>query len=228
MAQNININEFIFGSAAAEKKLEVINAMPDADIRKATSATIIRIVKECMDKETEKFCIKNERRKGNNWNSTIEYLYIYNSRPILMLYVQNSSTDTSTSVRYEDFNGGSTYRGSCHLGSFTYDASSVARVVRCILAEYVYYKWIEKDAREAQAKIDALLHHKVVNPVYNHFYDEWDCWHRMEYNKDLRDRYYGGKKAVEEYAKAHVAELTGKSVEEIQAIYKQVFVGKIK
>lgn len=224
----ININQFIFGRTDAEKKLQVINEMSAADIRKATQLTILRIVKECMDKESKKFYIKNDRRAGNDWNSTIEYLYVNNERPILMLYVQGGNTDTSTAVSYSDFNYGTVYHGTCRLGSFSYCASDIAAVVRCILAEYVYYKWIEKEAREAQAKIDALLHYKVVNPVLNHYYEKWDCWHRMEYNKDLRDRYYGGKQAIEDYANAHVAELSGKSTEKLQDIYKKVFVGEIK
>jgi hypothetical protein len=45
----------------------------------------------------------------------------------------------------------------------------------------------------------------------------------MEYNDSLRKAYYAGKKAVEEYAKENVEELFGKSVEELQTIYKQVF-----
>jgi hypothetical protein len=45
----------------------------------------------------------------------------------------------------------------------------------------------------------------------------------MEYNDRLRKAYYAGKKAVEEYAKEHAEELFGKSVEELQTIYKQVF-----
>ena len=224
----MDINVFIFGNTNAEKKLQVINEMPASDIRKATQLTILRIVKECMDKESKKFYIKGDRRAGNDWNSNIEYLYVNNERPILMLYVQGGNTDTSTPVSYSDFNYGAVYRGSCRLGTFSYAASDIAAVVRCILAEYVYYKWIEKEEREAQAKIDELLHYSVVNPVLNHYYEKWDCWHRMEYNKDLRDRYNGGKKAIEEYAKAHVAELSGKSTEELQAIYKKVFVGEIK
>jgi len=39
----------------------------------------------------------------------------------------------------------------------------------------------------------------------------------------LRNAYYAGKKAVEEYAKEHAEELYDKPVEELQTIYKQVF-----
>lgn len=226
----ININEFIFGRTNAEKKLQVINEMPDADIRKATSATMLRVIKECMD-EREKFYIKSNRREGNDWNSTIEYLYIHNGRPVLMLYVQGGNTDTSTTERYENFNSGSNYRGSCRLGSFSYSSKDIARTIRCILSEYVYYKWIEKDEREARKKVDALLHYTVLNPVLNYYYEAWRCKFQGGYPgapHDKLDRYHAGEQAVKDYVKTHVAELTGKSTEELQAIYKKVFVGAIK
>ena len=220
--EKTNVNEFIFGNMKAEEKLEVIKNLGIAGVRRVSPATILRIINECKD-DVGNFRIKNDRRVGNNWNSTIEYLYVYKNRPILMLYVQGGNTDTSTSVGYDDFNSCNQYHGHCKLGGFTYDSDDIADVIRCILSEYVYYTDIEKAERERAQKFDTIAGWRVVNPVYNYFYEKWDCWHRMEYNTNLRNAYYAGKKAVEEYAKEHAEELYDKPVEELYTIYKQVF-----
>lgn len=223
--ENIDINKFLFGRTNPTKKIEVINSLSLSDLRKTTPATILRIISECKN-DNGNFWIDSDRRAGNNWNSTIEHLYIYGNRPMLMLYVQDDSTDTSTSVSYTEFNSCNGYRGSCRLGSFRYDADEVANVIRCILAEYIYYTYIEKGEREQAQRIAKLLNYKVVNPVCDYFY------------KDLRlsnlpfsyatttpryKQYCNGKKAIENYAKEHVNDLEGKTEEELIAIYKKVF-----
>ena len=230
MEKNINVNEFIFGRTKAEKKLQVLDAMSDNDIRKASDATILRIYKECRGKDSDgkpndRFWINCDRRAGNNWNSTIEFIYEYKGRAMVCLYVQNSSTDTSTCDSYANFNYGSRYNGSCSLGSFTYDADEIAGVIRCILKEFVYYKYIERAEREHKEKIAALLHWKIANPVYNKFYDLWRCKYESGGWRDTpnTDRYHRAKKAVENYATEHVDELTGMSAEELQKIYSDIF-----
>lgn len=218
----INVNEYVFDNTKAEEKLEVLNSLSIEGIRKVFPATILRIINECKD-DIGNFRINNDRRAGNNWNSTIEYLYIYKNRPILMLYVQGGNTDTSTSVSYNEFNSCNQYHGHCKLGGFIYDSDGIADVIRCILSEYVYYTDIEKAERKRVQKFDTIAGWRVVNPVYNYFYEKWDCWHRMKYNTNLHNAYNAGKKAVEEYAKKHTEELYDKPVEELQTIYKQVF-----
>lgn len=231
MEKRINVNEFIFGRTKAEKKLQVLDAMSDNDIRKASDATILRIYKECRGKDSDgkpndRFWIDNKRRAGNNRNSTIEFIYEYKGKAMVSLYVQNSSTDTSTCDYYANFNYGSRYNGSCRLGSFTYDADEIAGVIRCILKEFVYYKYIERAERERREKVAALLHWKIYNPVCNHFYDEWRC--KYESGGVFRstprlDRYYRAKNAVKDYVQEHADELFGKSAEELQAIYRRIF-----
>lgn len=236
MKQAFNINEFLFGRTKAEKKLEVLDSLNGTELRKATDATILRIFKECRGKDgngkpRDKFYINNGRRAGNLlggsnfWNSTIEFIHEYKGRAYIEFYVQNTKTDWGESVDYNTFKSGSEYRGYCsHLNtSFRYDSNDVANVIRCILKEFVYYKYIEKAERDKAKKLESIAGWKIINPVSNYFYEKWDCWHRMEYNSDLRKAYYAGKNAVEEYAKSHVDELFGKSVEELQAIYKEVF-----
>lgn len=231
MEKKINVNEFIFGRTKAEKKLQVLDAMSDNDIRKTSDATILRIYKECRGKDSDgkpndRFWIKSDRRAGNNWNSTIEFIYEHKGKAMVCLYVQNSSTDTSTCDSYANFNYGSKYNGSCRLGSFTYDADEIADVIRCILKEFVYYKYIERAERERREKVAALLHYKIYNPVCNHFYDEWRC--KYESGGVFRstprlDRYHRAEKAVKDYVQEHADELFGKSAEELQAIYRKIF-----
>ena len=231
MEKKINVNEFIFGRTKAEKKLQVLDAMSDNDIRKTSDATILRIYKECRGKDSDgkpndRFWIKSDRRAGNNWNSTIEFIYEYKGKAMVCLYVQNSSTDTSTCDSYTNFNYGSKYNGSCRLGSFTYDADEIAGVIRCILKEFVYYKYIERAERERREKVAALLHWKIYNPVANHFYDEWRCKYDGGYPgapHSRIDRYHRAEKAVKDYVQEHADELFGKSAEELQAIYRRIF-----
>ena len=230
MAQsNININEFLFGRTRAEKKLETIKAMSDADIRKATSVTILRIYKECKEKGRDRFYISSDRRVGNNWCSTIEFIYEYKGKPMLCLYVQNSSTDSSECVSYIEFNGANRYNGYCrNLGkSFTYDSSDIARTIRCILMEYVYWKYIEKAERERSENIRKVLYEVgKFGKVCDYFYDDWRCKYEMGgWNSPTprTNRYYRAKKAVVSYVEEHLDELIGKTSEEVQSIFKQIF-----
>lgn len=228
--KNINVNEFIFGRTRAEKKLEVLDAMSDIDIRKVTDATILRIYKECRGKDSDgkpndRFWINGSRRAGNNWNSTIEFVYEHQGRPYLCLYIQNSNTDSSITKSLDEFRRGGSWCGSIR-GTYTYSMEDVSRVLRCILKEFVYYKYIEREERERKEKISALLHWQIVNPVYNHFYEEWRCKYEMggwNTSTPRTNRYHRAKKAVEDYVTEHVDELSGKPAEELQSIYKDIF-----
>ena len=239
MEKSINVNEFIFGRTKAKKKLAVLDQLSKQELRKVTDKTILRIYKECRGKDSDgkpydKFYIKNDRRAGNClggsrfWNSTIEFVYEHRGKAYLCLYVQNCSTDTSECIMYDRFNGETEFRGfSDRLNtSFKYDSTDIANVIRCILKEFVYYKYIERAEREHKEKIAALLHWKIANPVYNKFYDEWRCKYEMggwNSSTPRTDRYHRAKKAVENYVAEHVDELTGKSAEELQKIYSDIF-----
>ena len=239
MAQAFNINEFVFGRAKAEKKVEVLDSLNGTELRKATDATILRIYKECRGKDSDgkpydRFHINNDRRAGNLlggtnfWNSLIEFIYEYNGRAYICFYVQNSSTDSSECVSYDRFKSGTEYRGYCdRLNTyFRYDSEDIANVIRCILKEFVYYKYIERTERERREKIAKALHYKIYNPVCNQFYDEWRC--KYESGGVFRstprlDRYHRAEKAVKNYVEEHIDELDGKSVEELQDIYRRIF-----
>jgi len=225
MEKFIDINKMVFSNTPAENILHYIKTASPQEIRKTTPATILRIISECKNDDGD-FWIDSDRRAGNNWDSTIEHLYIYGNRPMLMFYVQGDKTDTSTSVSYTEFNSCNGYRGSCRLGSFRYDADEVADVIRCILAEYVYYTYIEKADREQAQRIAKLLNYKVVNPVCDYFYKELRLSNLPFSYATTTPRYKqycNGKEAIENYAKEHVNDLEGKTEEELITIYKKVF-----
>ena len=238
MEKVFNVNEFIFGRTKAEKKLEVLDSLNGYELRKATNDTMLRIYRECRGKDSDgkpndRFWINNKRRAGNClggcnfWNSTIEFLHEHRGNACIMFYVQNTKTDGSESVRYDTFKSGSEYRGYCdYLDTyFRYDSDDIANVIRCILKEFVYYKYIERAARERREKIAKALHYKIYNPVCNQFYDEWRCKYEMHsWSSTPRlDRYHRAEKAVKEYVEEHIDELDGKTPEELQAIYRQIF-----
>ena len=225
MEKNIDINKFLFGRTKAEKKLEVINNLSVRDLFNVTDATILRIYKECHG-DRDRFYLNSERRAkaGNNWNSNIEFIYEYNGRPCVCLYIQNSSTDSSITKSFAEFKRGGTWYGNI-AGSYSYQTDDVARVIRAILAEYVYWKYIEKAERERKERIAKVLDWRIYNPVCNQFYDEWRCKYESGGWRDTpnTDRYHRAEKAVKEYVEQHIDELAGKSVEELQAIYRRIF-----
>lgn len=223
--ETIDINKFLFGRTRPNKKLEVIKAMSDNDIRRATSATILRIYKECRG-DRDKFYINSDRRAGNDWNSTIEFIYEYKGKAHICLYVQTSSTDSSTCESYDTFNRGSRYEGYCYNlnRSFTYTASDIARTIRCILAEYVYYKYIEKDERERAERIRVTLYEVGrYGHICDEFYTDWRCRYEDCFHRPRTDRYYRAKKAVENYFTEHIDELYGKPADELQALIRKIF-----
>lgn len=239
MEKKINVNEFIFGRTKAEKKLEVLDDLNGRELRMVTNETMLRIYKECRGKDSDgkpndRFWIKNDRRAGNClggnnfWNSTIEFIYEYKGKAYISFYVQNTKTDWGENVSYDTFKSEVKYRGYCeHLNTyFTYDSADIANVIRCILKEFVYYKYIERAERERREKVAALLHWKIYNPVCNHFYDEWRCKYDGGYPgapHSRIDRYHRAEKAVKDYVQEHADELFGKSAEELQAIYRRIF-----
>lgn len=209
-----------------QEKLDFINKLSAQDLRTRVGSNIIlRIIKETIG-DRDRHYIKSDRCAGNDWNSNIDFIYEHNGKPYLCLYVQNSSTDSSTCVSFEDFNRREYYNGYCENinTNFRYSPTEIANVIKCILIDYVYYSQIEANERKQQEVVDKLLHYSIVNPVCNYFYDKLGPRHIcLGWQKDKRKAYDEGNNAVKEYAMKHVSELIGKSKEELISIYKQVF-----
>lgn len=153
----MDINRIIFSRTAPTKKMEIIENLALSELLSITPATIAKMIKEAgsrlyksRDKELR---ISYERRTGNNWNSEIEGVRNYKGIPMLNLYIQYENTDTSTSVRLDDFLKHGDYRGSIvrddRCGNprsyyFTYSATDKARFVRRLLMEYINRKYKDK------------------------------------------------------------------------------------
>ena len=227
MEKQIDVNKFLFGRTNPNKKLEVLDNLSSADIKKASAATILRIYNECRG-DRDRFYIKADRQEGNDWNSNIEFIYEYNNQPYLCLYVQSCSSDSSTCVSFNRFNNVGSYEGYCENLSmhFTYYQSDIVRVIRCILKEYVYWKYFEKEEREEKEMLKKVLDYKIINPICNYFFRTLGLSNlpfSYATTTSRYDKYCKGKQAVDDYGKKHVKELAGKSAEELKTIYMKVF-----
>lgn len=153
----MDINKIIFSRTAPAKKTEIIEDLTDTELLSITPATIAKMIKEAgtrlyksRDKEIR---ISYERRTGNDWNSEVEGVRNYKGNPMLDLYIQYENTDTSTSVRLDDFLKHGDYRGSIvrndRCGNprsyyFTYSTADKAKFVKSLLMEYINRKYKDK------------------------------------------------------------------------------------
>jgi len=153
----MNINEFIFTRTQPKKKIETIEKLSADELLSVRENTVIRIVKEAgrrMYKSRDKeLRIDYDRRKGNNWNSTVEGVELIKGKLYLDFYVQYENTDTNTSEEYSDVFNGREFRGEIRRSDrygngrtyyFCYDRSDKAKVMKSILLEYVYTKYADK------------------------------------------------------------------------------------
>lgn len=223
----MRVKEILFGEISAEEKLEKIKKLPNEVLLSATdiAKVLLEIIQQC-GKDGE-FRIKNDRRVGNNWNSLVEGIRLYKNYLYVDVYIQSDSTDTNTSALYHDMltGGGSSYVES-RLGTVKYREDDKAEVVRGFLLEYIYYKYIEADERKAAEMIRSLLDYKIINPICDHYFEEYGLF-RLPFSyattKPQYKTYCKCKKAIEEYIKEHYSELYGKSKEELTTIYNQVW-----
>ncbi len=153
----MNINDFIFSRTQPNKKIETIENLSADELLSVREETVKRIVKETgrrmyrsRDKELRIDC---DRRKGNNWNSTVEGVELIRGKLYLDFYVQYENTDTNTSEEYSDVFNGREFRGEIRRSDrygngqtyyFCYDKGDKARVMKSILLEYVYTKYADK------------------------------------------------------------------------------------
>lgn len=158
----MNVNNFIFTRTQPKKKLEVIEKLSDSELLAVSESTVKKIIQEVgqrhyksRDKELR---IDYDRRVGNNWNSTVESVDLVKGKLYVGFYIQYENTDTNTSDDYEDFFKRGNYRGEIRrldrFGNgrtyyFCYDESDKARVMKSILLEYLYSKYLDKLKAEA-------------------------------------------------------------------------------
>lgn len=160
MATNINVE--LFKRYAPKKKLEIIEKLDPNELMNVSTATITRIVKEAggnmYKSRNKRLYISRDRQRGNSWNSTIEAVELIRGKLYLDVYFQYENTDCNTSELLSDFMRRGEFTGSVvrsdRYGNdrhyyFTYSEGSKQRVIRSILEEYVYTKYVTKLKEDA-------------------------------------------------------------------------------
>lgn len=153
----MDINKIIFSRTAPGKKVEIVKTLTLPELLSITPATIVKMIKEAgtrLYKSRDKVMrISYDLRTGNDWNSTVEGVRNYKGIPMLDLYIQYENTDTSTSVRLDDFLKYGDYKGSIvrddRCGTprsyyFTYTSADKAWFVKSLLMEYINRKYKDK------------------------------------------------------------------------------------
>lgn len=157
----MNINDFIFSRTAPMKKLEVINTLSQGDLLSITYKTILRIIKEAGEGDSNKTRCKFKtlylKDAGNDWNSKVTNIYNWKKDEVfLSVYIQGDDTDTDVSYklrefldnRYEEQCLGKLFESFCngyeHNVPANYNRADSARVIKAILTAYIKNKYAAK------------------------------------------------------------------------------------
>lgn len=210
-----------------EKKSYIENMVVD-ELMEVKKSVVKSIIDKCG--YNNRFWINNRFRQGNHLNSFVEFLYISNGNVFVGIYVQNTKTDTTMIDSFDRFFGRGEYysRDNYLIEVVDYKECDKAEVMRSILLSCIY--WLFNDEAQRGRLVSKLGNYYIVNPVLDYFYKEWNLGNRTISRYSSRDcvvknkSYYYGKNKLNEYINDHVEELVGKSNEELQAIYKKVFV----
>ena len=152
-----NINTELFRRTSPVKKIEIVKNLTQVELSRTSEGTILRIVKETgrRRKGTRdyEFYINPDRRKGNNWNSEVEGIWLYKGKLSVMVYVQFDNTDTSLIVPFNDFFKKGDFRGTIKRDDrygnpqtyyYVYDETDKTEVLRSFCLEYVNTKYKSK------------------------------------------------------------------------------------
>lgn len=153
----IDVNTELFKRTAPVRKIGIIENLKQDELLGISKETIIRIVKEIGRRKTDsrnyEFYVTPERRRGNDWNSSIEGLWLYKGKLSLITYIQLDDTDTTVIVPLNDFFKEETFRGSIKTEDFygniqteyfVYGKRAKAEVIRSFCLEYVNTKYKSK------------------------------------------------------------------------------------
>ncbi|HJH69538.1 MAG TPA: hypothetical protein OIM39_00305 [Bacteroidaceae bacterium] len=153
----INVNTELFKRISPVKKIEIVKNLEQDELSGVLKETILRIVKETgrRRKGTRdyEFYINPDRRKGNNWNSEVEGIWLYKGKLSVMVYVQFDDTDTSLIVPFNDFFKKEDFRGTIKRDDrygnpqthyYVYNEKDKAEVLRSFCLEYINTKYKSK------------------------------------------------------------------------------------
>lgn len=152
-----DVNTKLFKRTSPVKKIEIIENLKQDELTGVSEETILKIVKETgrRRKGTRdyEFYINPDRRKGNNWNSEVEGIWLYKGKLSVMVYVQFDDTDTSMIVPFNDFFKKGDFRGTIKRDDrygnpqthyYVYDEKDKAEVLRSFCLEYINTKYKSK------------------------------------------------------------------------------------
>ena len=153
----IDVNTELFKRTAPVRKIGIIENLKQDELLGISKETIIRIVKEIGRRKpgsrNYEFYVTPERRRGNDWNSFIEGLWLYKGKLSLITYIQLDDTDTTVIVPLNDFFKEETFRGSIKTEDFygniqteyfVYGKRAKAEVIRSFCLEYINTKYKSK------------------------------------------------------------------------------------
>lgn len=129
--------------------------MTQDELLSISKETILRIVKETGRKLTDfrnyEFYVHPDRRKGNDWNSVIERIWLYKGKLSIITYIQVDAA--SIIVPFNDFFKEGTFKGSVRSEDiygniqnnyFVYGKSAKTEVIRSFCIEYINTKYKSK------------------------------------------------------------------------------------
>lgn len=161
-----NINNIIFTRTAPKKKLEIINSLSQGELLAITYPTILRIIKEAGQGDSNKARCKFKTLylsgATNDWNSKVTNIYNWKKDEVyLSVYIQGDDTDTYEFPKLKDFLD-NRYEEQClgklhesfrngyeHDVPANYNRTDRARVIKAILTAYVKNKYRDKLKEEA-------------------------------------------------------------------------------
>lgn len=152
-----NVNIELFKRTAPVKKIDIIKNLTQNELNRISEDTIIRIIKEAGRRlngtRDYEFYVNPDIRKGNNWNSEVEGMWLYKGELSIMLYVQFDNTDTVLIVPFNEFFRKGDFRkamrrddwyGNLQTHYFVYDEKEKAEVIRSFCLEYINTKYKSK------------------------------------------------------------------------------------
>lgn len=221
------LEQILFGNGDYNQKKSFIDDMSVDELMSVTK-TIVKSIITKAGNEDGYMGIRRDFRVGNKWNSEIEGIYLYKDKLYVGIYVQNDSTDTTTSEEFNVFFRRGEYysmKNSLNMG-VDYSEGQKAEVMRSILYQCIYILF--SDEHKKAELIEKLSHYSIINPVANHFY------HKYNLNYDIskytssdrvanKKAYYHAERTLREYIEENYLMLVDKSNEELDKIYKEVF-----
>jgi hypothetical protein len=216
---------YLFDDVDFSEREDFINSMTVDDLMDLDGGYISRILHAF----NGRLGISRKRRQGNHWNSEVDGIEYLNGKICLSIYVQDDSTDTNYTEYYSTFfRRGEYYSRENRLGvGVDYKEGDKAEVMRSILLSCI--DQLFGDDVEKKKAVEELGRYTIINPVLNDFYDEL----RLKYNQIskystrsdvVRSKgYHAGEKAIKTYISDNWRELQGKSIEELQDLYKETF-----